>query len=110
MQSFLPLPQSARGGFQNEIWSKYAGSVTWWPSQNPLPSRSHVLALAGEAPNHSATCFCTSGLSVQFSHMYMQFGCLAWLDIIHVSAQPVAPSAGSTASTGCLSACSVLTW
>ena len=34
----------------------------------------------------------------------MQFGCWAWLDIIHVSAQPVTPSDGITKSTGTLPA------
>ena len=42
--------------------------------------------------------------------MYMQLGFGAFEDIIHVSAHPVAPSSGMTASIGFLSACSTLTW
>src|SRR5438445_199198 len=34
----------------------------------------------------------------------MQFGCWAWVDIIHVSAQPVTPSLGITEATGTFSA------
>ena len=50
----------------------------------------------------------TSGETTQSSHMYMQFGCFAWDEIIHVSDQPVAPSLGSVTSTGTLSAWSRL--
>src|SRR5450432_4775008 len=40
----------------------------------------------------------------------MQFGCCAWADIIQVSAQPVMPSVGTTASTLTPAALRVLTW
>src|SRR5512138_2111102 len=43
-------------------------------------------------------------------HLYAQFGCFAFDDSIHVSAQPVTPSFGITEETGTLSALSVLTW
>src|SRR6478672_12028904 len=42
--------------------------------------------------------------------MYAQFGCLAFDESIHVSAQPVAPSVGIRSFTGTLSATSVLVW
>src|SRR3954463_421323 len=35
-----------------------------------------------------------------FIHLYMQFGCLALDEIIHVSDQPVEPSLGRIAATG----------
>ena len=41
-----------------------------------------------------------------FIHMYMQFGCLAFEAIIHVSDHPVAPSFGRIVLTGTLSASS----
>ena len=37
---------------------------------------------------------CASGVSIQFIHMYMQFGFLALDEIIQVSDQPVEPSFG----------------
>src|ERR1022692_4497953 len=40
----------------------------------------------------------------------MQFGCFACADIIHVSAQPVAPSFGIRSFTGTFAAISVLVW
>jgi hypothetical protein len=40
----------------------------------------------------------------------MQLGCLAFADIIHVSAQPVIPSDGTTASTLTFSPFRKLTW
>ena len=42
--------------------------------------------------------------------MYMQFGWAASLEIIQVSDQPVAPSAGLIESTGASSATRLLTW
>src|SRR6478672_11477820 len=42
--------------------------------------------------------------------MYAQFGCLAFDESIHVSAQPVAPSRGMRSFTGTLSATSVFVW
>src|SRR5690348_14110365 len=53
---------------------------------------------------------CTFGVETQAIHLYMQFGCLACADIIHVSAQPVAPSRGIVSATGALSAISVFVW
>src|SRR5262249_38550116 len=40
----------------------------------------------------------------------MQFGCFACEDIIHVSAQPVAPSFGMRSFTGTFAASSVFVW
>src|SRR5512135_745975 len=40
----------------------------------------------------------------------MQFGCFACADIIHVSAQPVAPSFGIMSFTGTFAAISVFVW
>ena len=40
----------------------------------------------------------TSGLAIQSSHAYAQFGLFASDAIIQVSDQPVAPSSGSTTS------------
>src|SRR5436305_3108662 len=37
---------------------------------------------------------------IQFIHLYMQLGCLACEEIIHVSDQPVAPSVGTKPSLG----------
>jgi hypothetical protein len=59
---------------------------------------------AGDSPNHSATCAFTSGETIQFIHWYAQFGCAALAATIQVSDHPVAPSDGSTAATGALSA------
>src|SRR5581483_10536066 len=53
---------------------------------------------------------CTFGVETHAIHLYMQFGCLACDDIIHVSAQPVAPSFGIVSFTGTLSALSVFVW
>src|SRR5690348_2563285 len=53
---------------------------------------------------------CTFGVETQAIHLYMQLGCFACADIIHVSAQPVAPSFGIVSATGALSAMSVFVW
>ena len=45
-----------------------------------------------------------------FIQMYMQFGCFALDEIIHVSDQPVAPSFGSMVSTGTFSPTSTFAW
>src|SRR3954454_7629149 len=45
-----------------------------------------------------------------FIHRYAQFGCFAFDESIHVSAQPVAPSDGIMSLTGTLAAASVLVW
>ena len=68
---------------------------------------AHAFGLAGASPNHSATSAFAFGLMMWFIHMYMQFGCLALDESIHVSDHPVAPSLGRIASTGgdFLSAC-----
>src|SRR5262249_40208539 len=42
--------------------------------------------------------------------MYAQFGCFAFADSIHVSAQPVAPSFGIMSFTGTFAAMSVFVW
>src|SRR5262245_12367095 len=57
-----------------------------------------------------ACCACTSGVETHPSHLYAQFGCFAWAESIHVSAQPVAPSLGIRSLTGTLAATRVLVW
>ena len=57
------------------------------------------LRLAGASPKYSATCALTSGEVIQSIHLYMQFGCAAFDEIIQVSDQPVEPSFGSTVLT-----------
>src|SRR6476660_3184334 len=42
--------------------------------------------------------------------MYAQFGCFAFAESIHVSAQPVAPSFGIRSLTGTFAATSVFVW
>src|SRR6266550_1190046 len=69
---------------------------------------AHDFAFAGASPNHSATSAFTFGETIQSIQRYMQFGCLALDEIIHVSDQPVAPSFGRMALTGTLSASSRL--
>src|SRR3954447_10527463 len=64
---------------------------------------AHDFLFAGASPNHSATAALALGEMMWFIHMYMQFGCLAFAEIIHVSDQPVAPSLGSSVLIGTLS-------
>src|SRR5215208_6567900 len=71
---------------------------------------SHALVCAGASPKYSATWALTSGEEIQFIHLYMQFGCLAFDEIIQVSDQPVAPSLGFVASTFGASVFRTLTW
>src|ERR1039458_3712096 len=96
MQSFLPLPQSAIGVFQNLIELKYAADAPqWYCAAEPGESlfmTAHAFVLAGVSPKKSACSACTFGVETHFIHMYAQFGCFACDDSIHVSAHPVAPS------------------
>ena len=62
--------------------------------------------MAGASPKYSAICAFTFGETTQSSHMYVQFGCFAFEEIIHVSDQPVEPSFGKTVLTGTPSASS----
>ncbi len=65
----------------------------------------------GASPNHSATAAFAFGEMMWFIHLYMQFGCFAFDEIIQVSDHPVAPSFGSvTVSTVTLSAASRFAW
>ena len=64
-----------------------------------MSSSAHAFGLAGASPKYSATCAWTCGVAIQAIHLYMQFGCLAFDASIQVSAQPVIPSVGTTAST-----------
>src|SRR5919109_5445770 len=57
-----------------------------------------------------ACCAWTSGVDTHLIHMTAQFGCLALVEIIHVSAQPVAPSFGIRSFTGAFAPCSVFVW
>src|SRR3954462_1118858 len=102
-------PHCLRGVVQNETLSKYAWSSAWKILQWLGSAVSaHALAFDGASPNHSATCALACGELIQSIHMYMQFGCLALEEIIHVSDQPVAPSLGSVVWIGTLSASSRL--
>src|SRR5215213_2222783 len=67
---------------------------------------AHDSLFAGASPNHSATAALAFGEMMWFIHMYMQFGFLAFEEIIQVSDQPVAPSFGSVVLIGTLSASS----
>src|SRR5919201_5913784 len=57
-----------------------------------------------------ACCACTFGVETHLIHITAQFGCFAFDEIIHVSAQPVAPSFGIRSLTGALAAWSVFVW
>src|SRR5919199_5647394 len=98
MQSFLPFPQSAIGVFQNLMLLKYdAGAFAWYCAQPPfwiLSMYGHAFGFAGVSPNDSACSAWTFGVETHLMKRYAQFGCLAFEAIIHVSAQPVAPSFG----------------
>src|SRR5215213_9134009 len=65
-----------------------------------------AFAFDGASPNHSATAALALGEMMWSIHMYMQFGCSAFEEIIQVSDQPVAPSLGSVVLIGTLSASS----
>src|SRR5262245_8806605 len=77
---------------------------------------SHDLLCAGASPKYWATSALASGEVMKFIHLYMQFGCAAFLAIIHVSDQPVAPSdgrypvLGPGAATGTLASLSAKYW
>src|SRR5437764_12545654 len=60
----------------------------------------HALLCAGASPKNCATSALTLAEMIQFIHLYMQLGCLACEEIIHVSDQPVAPSVGTKPSLG----------
>src|SRR6476469_8934958 len=60
---------------------------------------SHAFVCAGASPKYSATWALISGEVIQSIHLYMQLGCAAFEEIIHVSDHPVAPSLGSTVLT-----------
>src|SRR3954447_3016896 len=98
-------PQLEIGVVQKATRLKYGTSASWKILQWFLSAVcEHARRFAGASPNHSATCACTSGLVIQFIHLYMQFGCLALAATIQVSDHPVDPSEGSTVLTLCLSA------
>src|SRR3954447_1338226 len=111
MHSDLPLPQAATGVFQNLIELKYAGDAPqWYWAAEPAESlfmTGHAFRFAGVSPKEIACCACTVGVETHFIHMYAQFGCFAFAESIHVSAQPVAPSFGIRSFTGTLAAASV---
>ena len=108
--SQVPAEQDASGVRQNQILSKFSKPLVLQPS---APSRSLPVQAAGTAgtePNHEARSPCTFAFSDHSIHLYAQFGCLASVASIVVSAQPVAPSSGTVLAIGCLLATSVLTW
>src|SRR4030095_5186266 len=100
----------ASGVRQNLILSKLSMPLVLQPSAPSSSFLSHAAGTTGTEPNHAATSPCTFALIDHSSHLYAQFGCLALACIIVVSAQPVAPSAGTVLAIGCLFAISVLTW
>src|SRR6266567_7298783 len=114
MQSDLPLPQSATGVFQNLIELKYAaGALAWYCAHDPFDSLfmiEQAFAFAGVSPNESACCACTFGVETHWIHFTAQLGCFAFDEIIHVSAQPVAPSFGIRSLTGAFAAWRVMVW
>src|SRR5436309_9922083 len=114
MQLLWPLPQSFTGVFQNLIELKYAaGAFAWYCAQAPFDSLSmigHALRLAGVSPKEIACCAWTFGVETHLIQMTAQFGCFAFAEIIHVSAQPVAPSAGIRSFTGAFAAWRVMVW
>src|SRR3954468_7005447 len=77
--------------------------MSQWSS---LSVSAHDFLFAGASPNHSATAALAFGEMMWSIHMYMQFGFLAFEEIIHVSDQPVAPSFGSAVLIGTSSASS----
>src|SRR6201995_1458693 len=111
MQSVSPPSEhSASGVRQYQTRFQKAGSSAWYSLQKfGFSVSSQASSWAGASPNHSATSAFTFGLMIQFIHMYMQLGCLAWELIIQVSDHPVAPSFGrkpwlaGLASTGSFS-------
>src|SRR5438067_386464 len=66
----------------------------------------HASLLTGVSPHTVACRACTFGVEMYWSHLYAQFGCLAWAESIQVSSQPVAPSFGMISLTGTLAAMS----
>ena len=98
------------GVFQNEMRSK---SLKPWRSQPPSPSSLlplHAAGTAGTEPNQADRSPCSLRLSECSSHMQAQFGCLASACIIVESAQPVAPSTGTTVATGTFLEPRMLAW
>src|SRR3954470_19541581 len=79
---------------------KKFSSLAWNCAQKPFAASWQAFALEGASPNHCATSAFAFGLMMWFIHMYMQLGCLACEEIIHVSDQPVPPSLGSVVLTG----------
>jgi hypothetical protein len=75
-----------------------------------LSSSAQAFGLAGASPKYSATSAWTWGVTIQAIHLYMQFGCFAFEASIQVSAQPVIPSVGTTASTATPEPFSVFVW
>src|SRR6266576_5268089 len=69
-----------------------------------------AFVLAGVSPNDSACWAWTFGVETHWMNLYAQLGCLAFEEIIHVSAHPVAPSAGIVSLTGTFASCSVIVW
>src|SRR5581483_8798376 len=66
--------------------------------------------LTGVSPQVTACSACTLGCEMYWYHLYAQFGCFAFAESIHVSAQPVAPSFGIRSLTGTFAAASVFVW
>src|SRR5437867_13264142 len=117
MQSSFPFPQSACGVFHRysdfrKLTSPQLPYRTVSTRSASLPSawrvRSQAFTLLAAAPYQIATSLWTSGRNVHCIHFSMQLGCLAWEDIIHVSAHPVTPSLGTTSPTGTLPSASMI--
>src|SRR3954454_7844221 len=114
MQLLLPFPQSFTGVFQNLIELKYfAEALAWYWAHEPFASlfiTGHAFRFAGVSPNEIACWACTFGVDTHRIHFTAQFGCFALEEIIHVSAQPVAPSFGIRSLTGAFAAWRVIVW
>src|SRR5690348_17043461 len=112
MQLDLPLPHCATGVFQNLIELKYAAGAFRWKFEQEFFSSlfmyGQAFLFAGVSRKESACCACTFGVETHWIHFTAQFGCLAFVEIIQVSAQPVAPSLGIRSFTGALASCSVI--
>ena len=97
----LSAPLFWLGVVQYQMFSAYEASPAWYASQSAR--NSQAASFDGASPKYAVAAAFDSGLAIQSSHAYAQFGLFASDAIIHVSDQPVAPSSGSTTAVGALS-------
>lgn len=100
----------AVGVFQNEMRSNSPVPLVAQPVSVSSSLPLQAAGTDGLEPNQAARSPCSLLLSECSIHRYEQFGCLAVACIMVVSAQPVAPSTGTTLAIGLFSPCSRLTW